>query len=94
MRDFGMKCETGRNVLKPLHRVHGRPAFLTFSWSGRSLTSLRPSLPSLLQERYSRTVSRGHVDAHAPAFDGIEGVLGGEIVGFAAYDGGELDLVV
>lgn len=43
---------------------------------------------------YSRTVPRGHVDAHAPAFDGIEGVLGGEVVGFAAHDGGELDLVV
>lgn len=53
-----------------------------------------PSSPSFERERYSRTVPRGHVDAHAPAFDGIKGVLGGKVVGFAADDGGKLDLVV
>lgn len=50
--------------------------------------------PKSAGERCSHTVPRGHVDAHAPAFDGVEGVLGGEVVGLVADDGGKLDLVV
>lgn len=86
---MGMKCETGRNVLNPLHSVHGSPLFFAASWSAHCQLGKGGG-----RREGGGTVARGHVDADAVPLDGVEGVIGGEVVDCAGDDGGELDFVV
>jgi len=91
----GIKCDTGRNVLKPFASDHGSPLFLASFWTIPPLSrSCQPLLPQGWEG--GGTFPRSHIDGHSPALDGgAHGVvrLHGLVDG-GADDGGELDFVV